>query len=743
MVSLKIEKMSCASCVAHVEKALQSVPGVLRASVNLATERAHVEVSPSTPPAIAQLISAVTKAGYGASLIDDNAATTETSVVSSAGALSTPSFRLFLPTLAAIVLTLPLVAPMLLAPFGLTVMMPGWLQLLFATPVQFVLGWQFYQRAWHSLRAKTATMDVLIALGTSAAYGLSVYQLVRHHGWMHTTHHLYFESAATIITLVRVGKFLEQRAKRNTLSALHALGNLRPTVARVQQGDTFSELPIAQVRVGHRIMVRAGERIPVDGIVREGQSDVDESLVTGESVPVTKQSNARVIGGTTNGNGVLIIETRAIGSETALAQIIRLVENAQAHKAPMQRLVDTISAVFVPVILIIAACTLAGWYATTHNLEAAVLHAVTVLVIACPCALGLATPTAIMVGTGIAAKQGILIRDAQALEIMHRVDTIAFDKTGTLTQGKLSVTRIIVPSVDETSQPNQHLREQTLLQMVSTLQSQSDHALAQAIVHEAQQRNITPLPAAHHVRAIPGMGIIGDVAGTTLVVGTEKCMHDHGITTDTLQRDALALKDQGHTLTWCAKLGAHSQLLGLIAFRDTIKTTASRTITDLKQRGIASVLITGDHASAAHHIASQLGITAIFADVMPADKAAIINQLKSEGHTVAMVGDGINDAPSLAAAHVGIAMASGTDIAMQTAGITLMRTDPTLVVTAITLSRRIYRKIKQNLFWAFAYNTVGIPLAAFGIINPMIAGAAMALSSVSVVANALLLKRYP
>jgi Cu+-exporting ATPase len=723
-VRLAIVGMTCASCVSRVEKALLKTPGVLAASVNLATEQASVTRVTGTPVDV--LIAAVAAAGYEARLPDgDNGASTD-------AAKPWPA-RLpdWWPVLVASVLTLPLVLPMVTMPFGVDWMLPGLVQLALATPVQFWLGARFYRAGWKALLARTGNMDLLVALGTSAAYGLSLWLL-----WAHRDHgmaHLYFEASAAVITLVLLGKWLEARAKRQTTEAIRALNALRPAVARVRRAGVEHEVPVAEVRLGDQVVVRPGERIPVDARVLEGASHVDESLITGESLPISKGAGDRLTGGSVNMDGLLVAETTAIGAETMLARIVRMVENAQAAKAPIQKLVDRVSEVFVPVVLVIALITLLAWGFATGNWEQAVLNAVAVLVIACPCALGLATPTAIMAGTGVAARHGILIKDAEALEVAHAVTAVAFDKTGTLTEGRPR----LVAFEPATGSPDE------LLALAAAVQQGSEHSLARAVMNEAATRKMIVLPA-RDVKSLPGRGVQATVGEDVLFLGSARLMTELNLATDALAERARVHQADGYTVSWLAveKQEGSRSLLGLLAFGDTVKETAAAAVAALQAVGVRSIMLTGDNAGSAQAVARKLGITEFRAEVLPGDKAEAVAALKAGGAVVAMVGDGINDAPALAAADVGIAMSSGTDVAMAAAGITLMRGELLLVADALDISRRTYAKIRQNLFWAFFYNAVGIPLAAFGLLTPVIAGTAMAFSSVSVVSNALLLRRW-
>ena len=720
-VELAIEGMTCASCVGRVERALQRVPGVLEASVNLATERARVRTAGA--PDLGTLLAAVRAAGYTARLPESAA---DDSSPQNGDAAAVTMSREARHLLIAAVLTAPLVVPMAGMLFGIHWMLPGWVQLLLATPVQFWLGARFYRAGWSALRAGTGNMDLLVALGTSAGFGLSVYHLLQG-----SPHHapaaLYFEASAAIITLILLGKFLESRAKRQTTEAIRALQALKPTSARVRGPEGDVDVPVERVQVGDLVVVRPGERFPVDGVVREGRTHADESLITGESLPVTKEAGDRVTGGAVNGEGVVVVETRAIGSETALSRIIRLVEDAQSKKAPIQKAVDRVSAIFVPVVVAIALLTMLGWGVFTQDWSAAILNAVAVLVIACPCALGLATPTAIMAGTGVAARAGILIKDAEALELAHKVQIVAFDKTGTLTAGEPRLVEALPREGDRHG----------LLALAGALQSGSEHPLARAVLREAGQ-----VIAASDVKALPGRGLTGSVAGQQVWLGNQALMHEVGAATHALQARADALAQDGHTLSWVARrTGEGVRVDGLLAFRDEPRTGSRRAIQRLHRLGIRTVMISGDNEGAARAIAGRLGIDEVHANVQPGQKVEAVGGLKGDG-VVAMVGDGINDAPALAASDVGIAMGSGTDVAMHAAAITLMRPEVTLVADAIDVSRRTTRKIHQNLFWAFGYNVVGIPLAALGYLDPVVAGAAMAFSSVSVVSNTLLLKRW-
>ena len=760
-LDLGIGGMTCASCVSRVERALRKVPGVLDATVNLATESARVAWAPGAAPDAAAMDAllrrAVRNAGYEPRAAGQTDAAEDLS-----------PWAGFLPVGIGLLLSAPLVLPMLGDLFGQQWMLPAWVQFALATPVQFILGARFYKAGWHALKALAGNMDLLVALGTSAGWGLSVWL------WLtastdHAGHvpHLYFEASAVVITLVLLGKWLEARAKRQTTSAIRALHALRPEVVHLLTRAGEVDVPVAEVMVGDRLVVRPGERFPVDGTVHEGHTQVDESMLTGEPLPVARDVGASLTGGSINGDGRIVMAVTAVGAETVLAHIIRLVEDAQAAKAPIQRLVDEVSAIFVPVVLGVALLTLLGWLWVGAGMEVALIHAVAVLVIACPCALGLATPAAIMAGTGVAAKHGILIKDAQALELAHKVDTVAFDKTGTLTVGQPRLTAFEIAKGQD---------ESALMVAVAAVQSGSEHPLARAVVAAAQERALA-LPPPDAVRAVPGRGTEGEVNGHSYLVGSLRWMEELGVDLGPLAARAQALQAEGATVSAVAQRtgpGTTREVRALMAFGDEPKPGAREALAMLKARGIRTVMISGDNRGAAEAMARRLGLSPeageVMAEVLPGGKAAQIVALQQGahderrraaprregplggqrpnavaergGHIVAMVGDGVNDAPALAAADVGMAMGNGTDVAMHAAGITLMRGDPKLVAAALEISHRTVMKIRQNLFWAFAYNVAGIPLAAFGYLSPVVAGAAMALSSVSVMANALLLKRW-
>ncbi|MCA3210882.1 MAG: copper-translocating P-type ATPase [Burkholderiales bacterium] len=727
---LQIDGMTCASCVARVEGALAAVPGVLRASVNLASESAGVEVVQGLGSA--PLLAAIAAAGYTGHSAEPAGA---------AGAAARPDAAATLgrEALLALLLAAPLAAPMLLAPFGVALALPAALQWLLATPVQFWLARRFYVAAYKAVRAGAGNMDLLVSIGTLAAYGLSLYLwLVEGHGG-----HLYFEAAAVVIALVLLGKWLEARAKREASAAVRLLGQLRPATARLLRDGTEHMVPADSVRRGDLVVALPGERIAVDGVIRAGRTAVDESLLTGESLPVDKAPGDRVAGGALNTSGRIEVETTAVGAETLIARIGRLVEDAQAAKAPIQRQVDRIAAVFVPVVLAIAAVTLLGWLAAGASGESALIHAVSVLVIACPCALGLATPAAIIVGTGVAARRGVLIKDAEALEVAREVQVVVFDKTGTLTEGRPQVGEVI-GAVGWSRVP--------LLRLAAAANGASTHPLAESVrtALRAEASASEPNLPVQQAAAVPGRGVQAQVAGHEVLLGRADWLAALGAETAapwaTWAARAQALEAAGQTVSWLGRRDDAGvlQIVGLLAFADAPKPTARAAIAALHAQGVATHLLSGDNRGAVARVARELGVQHFEAGVLPQDKAARIAALQAGprgARRVAMVGDGINDAPALAAADLGIAMGSGTDVAMHAAGVTLMRGDPSLVADALALSRATVRKIRQNLFWAFIYNVVGIPLAAFGLLSPVVAGAAMAFSSVSVVTNSLLLRR--
>lgn len=732
---LAISGMTCAACSARVEKVLSKRPGVLSAGVNLATERARIEIAEGQDGAatLDDLIAAVRKAGYDAQ--PPAPPTRAGAEALDTGWIADARGRLDL--IVAVVCTLPLLAEMIAMWTGLPFHLPGWLALTLATPVQFVAGARFYRGAWSSLKAGAGNMDVLVVMGTTAAYVFSLWRVAT--GQAEAG--LYFEGAAVVITLVLLGKTLEGRARNAAAGAIRGLMRLRPDTARVEGEDGAArEVALTEVSAGSVVLIRPGERVPVDGTILEGTSQLDESLVTGESLPVARAAGDEVIGGSINGEGFLKVRATSPGGEGLLTRVIRLVEDAQASKPPVQRLVDRVAAVFVPVIVGVAAVTLAAQWLVTGQGEAAFVAAVSVLVIACPCALGLATPTALMVGTGLAARRGVLIRDAAALERARALDTVVFDKTGTVTEGR--------PTVDEIVPLAPDLDADGLLALAAGAQQGSEHVLARAVLEAADDRGLD-LATLAGFEALPGRGLRATVGKRRVLVGSPRLMAESGLSTPEAEARAEALAEGGRTVIWVAEEagedGKDGTLLGLLALADPLKPGARAAVDALRGRGLRVLLLTGDSRAAAGAVAASLGLPAeaVQAEVLPADKAETIQALQAQGRVVAMVGDGINDAPALAAADVGIAMGSGTDVAMEAAGLTLMRGDPRLVVTAIDLARATLARIRLNLLWAFAYNVAAVPVAALGLLSPAVAGAAMAFSSVSVVASSLALRLSP
>ncbi len=741
--------MTCASCVARVERAIAKLPGVESVSVNLATESARVQWATSQAEEDAQtqqarLRRAVRDAGYEPLAAEHLENKPE------------GAWAGFTPVAVGLMLSAPLVFPMLGDALGQHWMLPALWQFLLATPVQFVLGARFYKAGWHALLAGSGNMDLLVALGTTAGWALSVWLWLN--APMGAMVHLYFEGSAVVITLVLLGKWLEARAKRQTTDAIRALHALRPAQARVITLDGEVDIPIEELLVGDRLVVLPGERFAADGVVLEGETQVDEAMLTGEPLPVHKTVEARVTGGSINGEGRVVVCVSATGTATVLANIIRLVEDAQAAKAPIQRLVDQVSAVFVPVVLVLALATLLAWWFTGHSVEVSLIHCVAVLVIACPCALGLATPAAIMAGTGVAAKHGILIKDAQALEVAHQVNTVAFDKTGTLTLGQPQLLSVLLAEEGATSLPLTALTQDAKhwLGVAASLQSASEHPLAHAVVQAAKTQGLG-ITSPQDAKAGVGSGSEGKVNGQQILLGSVRWMNELAVPLGALHSQLELLQAQGATVSVLAqRTNTGIQAIAVLAFGDQPKPGVKAALTTLRARGLRLAMISGDNMGAAQAMAARLGLmpNEVHAEVMPGDKAALVRSLQHNRngtpHVVAFVGDGINDAPALAAADVGLAMANlnaegqrgGTDVAMQAAGITLMRGDVALVAGALDISARTVAKIRQNLFWAFAYNAAGIPLAAMGYLSPVVAGAAMALSSVSVMTNALLLKRW-
>lgn len=715
-----VSGMTCSSCAGRVENALLKLPQVLKAGVNLATEQVSISLIAELQES--KVATTLDDAGY--KLLSPNK---PTDAKTNGNHHKTPFYHAdWFDALAASVLSLPLALPMFGMLLGKEWMLPALWQWLLATPVQFYFGARFYRAAWGALKAGTGNMDLLVAIGTSSAYALSLYLWWAHSGQSGSPH-LYFESSSVVLSLVLIGKYLEHKAKRRTTDALRALENLKPTTATVWRDDDWRQVTASTVQSGERVQIKPGERVAVDGEVLSGQSQLDEALISGESLPVSKKIGDAVTGGSINLDGVLEIKASSVGAESTLAKIITLVEEAQGAKAPVQALVDKVSAVFVPVVMVLALLTLVSWGMFNGNWQQAILNAVAVLVIACPCALGLATPAAIMAGTGTAARFGILIKDASALEQATAIDMVVFDKTGTLTEGK--------PSLSQTTALIGN--EQELIQLAVSLQQHSEHPLALAIVNKAKDMSISALDVSDfHVMA--GLGIKAKLDDATLFLGSSHMMTDLGLK---LPNDAVQTK--GASTSWLARQkGEKTELLGLFCFTDKLKTNALSAVKQLKQQGIKVAMLTGDSQASADDVAQQLKLDQYQAQVMPADKSTFIKQAQQQGLQVAMVGDGINDAPALAQADLGIAMATGTEVAVSAAAITLMRGEPNLVASALLISKLTYRKIKQNLFWAFIFNSVGIPLAAFGFLSPIIAGAAMACSSLFVISNALLLQRW-
>ncbi|MBX3651396.1 MAG: cadmium-translocating P-type ATPase [Burkholderiales bacterium] len=716
IINLPITGMTCAACAARIEKTLNRLPGV-RAAVNFATEKAHIEY-PAGSVTTTRLIEAVRKAGYDAQM---PAADGEAARKAERLAAYRRDLRLF--TISA-VLTLPFLALMLYMLTGRhhAPWLPPLAQLLLATPVQFWIGSRFYTGAYHALRGGGANMDVLIALGTSVAYFYSAAVVL-----LGLDGHLYFEASVSIITLVFLGKLLESRARARASSAIEELVRLQPQTARVERNGGITEIPVSEIRVGDVFLVRPGEAIPVDGKVIDGGSSVDEAMLTGESLPVTKTAGSAVYAATLNVQGLLRCAATGVGADTALAGIVRLVEEAQGSKAPIQRLADAVSGVFVPVVVALAALTFAGWWWHSGTWTAALVPAVAVLVIACPCALGLATPAAIMVGSGAGARAGVLIRNAEALERAGHIDTLVVDKTGTLTRGQPAVTDIA---------PADGADEGSLLRIAAALETGSEHPLARAVLEHARSRQ-TAAASVLDFESIAGKGVRARIDGEPALLGSPKFLAANDLVFDS---DAVAaLQDQGKTVIGVANGG---RLLGLIAIADPLRPTSGAAVAALQALGIEVIMLTGDNPRTAAHIAREAGITHFEAELLPQDKAQRVNALAQQGRRVGMIGDGVNDAPALAAAQVSFAIGAGSDVAIHAADVTLMRSDLLSAVDAVSLSRATFRKIRQNLFFAFFYNVLGIPLAAAGLLNPVIAGAAMAMSSVSVVGNSLLLKRW-
>lgn len=721
--TLKICGMSCASCASRIERRLNKLEGISDAIVNLASEKASVEYDPSKIE-VSQIIKEIEDLGYQAEKPDNTLNGYEKES-------KEKEIRILKITLtASIILSLPLIAAMIFALLGADVQFlhNEYFQLIIATPIQFIIGFRFYKNAFHALRSNSANMDVLIAMGTSAAYFLSLYNIFFQKTADGGMKNLYFETSAVVITLVLLGKYLEAVAKGKTSEAIKKLMGLQAKTARVIRNGEENDIPVEEVKKGDIVVVRPGEKIPADGIIIEGNSFVDEAVFTGESIPVEKKPGDSVTGATVNKYGTFKFEAVRIGKDTALSQIIRMVEEAQGSKAPIQKIADRVSGIFVPVVVTIAFAVFLIRYLLAGDAAQAIISSVAVLVIACPCALGLATPTAIMVGTGKGAENGILIKGGEYLERICKIDTIIFDKTGTITKGQPEVTDII---------PFGESDEDSVLRDAAISEKKSEHPLGVA-VYEKGKQYFGILEDPEKFEAVPGKGIAAAVSGKDIIIGTKKFMEENGVDISAAEKDIEKLESEGKTVMFMA---AGNLLSALIAASDVIKENAKDAVNELRARGIDVYMITGDNKRTANAIAKQAGISNVLAEVLPERKAEEVNNLKAQGKVVAMVGDGINDAPALAAADIGMAVGNGTDVAIEAADVMLMRGDLMMIPAAFRLSEKTINKIKQNLFWAFLYNIIGIPFAASGLLNPIIAGGAMAFSSVSVVANSLSLKR--
>jgi len=744
--TLDIEGMTCASCAAFVEKSLSRTPGVQRAVVNFATEKATIDYLP-TEASPATLKEAVVKAGYGVveRQPDTSAAERQAEIDQQKAAAYQQLKRRFWAAAGLAIIIMPL-SMLMLWPAAMQHVNMQWLNyllLLLTLPVLLYSGREFYVSAWNGFRHRAANMDTLIAVGTGAAflYSLAATVVPSFFTRRGLVPEVYYDTTATIIALILLGKVLELRAKTQTSAAIRALMGLQAKTARVvRPGGQEVDVPIEQVQLGDIVVVRPGEKVATDGIIREGHSALDEAMLTGESLPVEKKAGDSVFGATLNKTGSFRFEVTKVGADTMLAQIVKLVEDAQGSRAPIQRLADKVSAIFVPTVVVIAILTFVLWFdlaPVETRLPLALVNFVAVLIIACPCALGLATPTAIMVSTGKGAEYGVLVRNAEALEKAYRVNTVLLDKTGTITRGEPTVTDVVVA-------PDQD--ERRLLELVAAVERQSEHPLAEAVVRHAEAQNLASV-AATGFRAVEGKGAAATVLGQAVLIGNARLLADESISVSAeLTAQAEQLLAQAKTVLYVVVAG---QAVGLLGVADTVRDTSAAAIKRLQNLGLEVVMMTGDNPQTAAQVAQQVGITRYFAEVLPQDKASKVKELQAEGRTVAMVGDGINDAPALAQADVGLAIGSGTDVAMEAAGITLMRSDLGGVVTAIELSRQTIRTIKQNLFFAFIYNTLGIPIAAgllyplFGVLlSPMLAAGAMALSSVSVLTNSLRLRAF-
>jgi Cu+-exporting ATPase len=717
-LELRISGMTCASCSARIEKKVGGLPGIYKAAVNLASEKAFVEYDPDMIKP-ARVVKAIHEAGYKAEVIEKISPEIEKQV------REKELRKMGMLFISSAVLSFPLFLAMILMFFKIDagILHNPYLQLGLATPVQFIIGFRFYRNSYHNIKSLSPGMDVLVAMGTSAAYFFSIYNAF----FGGNKENLYFEASAIIITLILLGKYLETRAKGKTSEAIKKLVGLQAKTARVLRNGAELDILIEDVVVGDIVLVRPGEKIPVDGKITEGNSTVDESMLTGESIPVEKKLGSEVIGGTINQYGAFYFKASKIGKDTVLSQIIKIVEEAQGSKAPVQHFADKVAGIFVPAVLGIAVLTFLIWLIGFGDLTKALVSAVSVLVIACPCALGLATPTAIMVGTGKGAQKGILIKNGESLEKAYQINTIVLDKTGTITKGKPELTDIV---------PLNGMDENMLLKIAGIAEKKSEHPLAQAIYKAAKEKFDIADPEIFE--AFPGKGLKALIDGKSIVIGTKKWMEENRISYHSAIIQIEKLESQGKTVII---LAANNEIAGILAVADTIKETSREAIAEFKKMGLEVIMITGDNKRTAEAIGREAGIEKIFAEVLPDHKAEEVKKLKSQGKIVAMVGDGINDAPALAIADIGIAIGTGTDIAMETSDITLIKGDLKSVASAIRLSKKTMAKIKQNLFWAFFYNVIGIPFAALGFLNPIIAGGAMAFSSVSVVSNSLSLKR--
>ncbi|MFC4024534.1 heavy metal translocating P-type ATPase [Oceanobacillus longus] len=716
---LDVFGMTCAACSTRIEKVLNKQEGVKHANVNLATESAVIEYNPGMIE-VSDILGRIEKIGYHAEPKIDK----EEKKTHKEKQLKHMERKL----IASAILSLPLLLTMLVHLFGMqipNIFMNPWFQFALATPVQFFIGWQFYVGAYKNLRNGGANMDVLVALGTSAAYFYSLYEAFKTIGNPAYMPHLYFETSAILITLILFGKYLETRAKSQTTVAISKLLHLQAKQARVMRNGEEAMIPIEDVIVGDRIVVKPGEKIPVDGIVVKGRTAVDESMITGESIPIEKEVKATVIGSTINKNGSIEMEATKVGKDTALASIVKAVEDAQGSKAPIQRLADVISGYFVPIVVVIAIITFAVWifFVQPGEFETALIASIAVLVIACPCALGLATPTSIMVGTGRAAENGILFKGGEHLELTHALNAIVLDKTGTITKGK--------PEVTDFTGDNETLK------LLASAEKGSEHPLAEAIVAYATEQDIE-LVEVESFTAIPGHGIEATISGYKIVVGNRKLMNDNQVNVNDVEQELIDFELIGKTAMLIAVNGAYR---GTVAVADTIKESAPEAIRQLKEQGLEVIMLTGDNERTAQAIAKQVGIDQVIAQVLPEGKADKVKEIQNKGKKVAMVGDGVNDAPALATADIGIAIGTGTEVAIEAADVTILGGELLLLPKAIKISHATIKNIRQNLFWAFGYNTAGIPIAALGLLAPWIAGAAMALSSVSVVTNSLRLKR--